>query len=661
MKTIAVSSRGMLRIPHLQTLLRADVRRAGRSAGACDMIAGWGGKPSGLRAREAAKIAGVPCLLVEDGFLRSIDRDGPPLSIVADDMGIYHDATRASRLEGLITTPLAGDEQSRTQALIGAWKAAHVSKYNHARDYEGDLPQSYVLVVDQTQGDASVRGGLADAASFVRMLAAALAENPGCTVVVKCHPDVFTRRKLGYFDPRVLTGDPRIRVIASDCHASRLIEEAQAVYAVTSQMGFEALLFGKRTRTFGMPFYAGWGLTHDELPAPTRRATATLEQLVHAALVRYPRYIDPETSEPCEVERVLAYLAFQRQMRARFPGHIHACGFSLLKRSVLRRFLAGSTVHFSPSAPRAAHVALWGRAQPKQKPEGRIVRIEDGFLRSVGLGADLVQPVSWVLDEVGIYYDASAPSALERILLETSFEPVLVARAQHLRERIVAANLTKYNAATTPWMKPATTRPVILVPGQVEHDAAIRFATPGIHTNIGLLQAVRAHRPDAHIVYKPHPDVVAGLRRSGRNEDDAKSWCDDIVTDACISSVLAKVDEVHTLASLSGFEALLRGKCVTCYGQPFYAGWGLTTDHHPIERRTRKLQLDELVAGALILYPTYVSRTTGCFTTPERAVEELVEWRGRRADLPVWRRVLRPLWLLGDAWRRKIDDLPGAV
>ena len=59
---------------------------------------------------------------------------------------------------------------------------------------------------------------------------------------------------------------------------------------------------------------------------------------------------------------------------------------------------------------------------------------------------------------------------------------------------------------------------------------------------------------------------------------------------------------------------------------------GTETDHHPVTRRTRKLQLDELVAGALILYPTYVSRVTGCFTTPERAVEELVEWRQRGTD-----------------------------
>ena len=40
--------------------------------------------------------------------------------------------------------------------------------------------------------------------------------------------------------------------------------------------------------------------------------------------------------------------------------------------------------------------------------------------------------------------------------------------------------------------------------------------------------------------------------------------------------LLGIVDEVHTLTSLTGFEALLRGIEVHAYGGPFYAGWGLT-------------------------------------------------------------------------------------
>jgi len=80
---------------------------------------------------------------------------------------------------------------------------------------------------------------------------------------------------------------------------------------------------------------------------------------------------------------------------------------------------------------------------------------------------------------------------------------------------------------------------------------------------------------------------------------------------------------------------------VVCYGLPFYAGWGLTEDILPVARRTRRLALDELVAGTLILYPTYISRTTGQFTTPERALDELLIWREKAPILPLWRKLLR--------------------
>ena len=77
------------------------------------------------------------------------------------------------------------------------------------------------------------------------------------------------------------------------------------------------------------------------------------------------------------------------------------------------------------------------------------------------------------------------------------------------------------------------------------------------------------------------------------------------------------------MTSLVGFEGLLRGLNVVCYGLPFYAGWGLTQDRHRIERRTRQLTLDDLVAGTLIEYPRYINWQTGEFTTPEVIVAQL--------------------------------------
>ena len=81
------------------------------------------------------------------------------------------------------------------------------------------------------------------------------------------------------------------------------------------------------------------------------------------------------------------------------------------------------------------------------------------------------------------------------------------------------------------------------------------------------------------------------------------------------------------------FEALLRGKAVTCYGQPFYSGWGLTDGITPHTCRTRRLQLDALVAGALLLYPLCLSLAHRRLITPEQALDELLAcktpwWQG---------------------------------
>lgn len=671
--TISFLSWRASRLPHLASFLDGTPHYLLLPPfGERQVLAGWGRTWRARVARQLAARNEVPFLLLEDGFLRSVDRGDPPLSLVVDNEGIYYDANSPSKLERLVAAPLDDAQTARAQALIAAWREERVSKYNGALEYEEALPERFVLLCDQTFGDASIHYGHANEVSFARMLEAALAENPDCQVIVKTHPDVLTRKRRGYFKTNTLAKTSRVTVIAEACHPVRLIEEAAAVYTVTSQMGFEALIWGKKVRCFGMPFYAGWGLTEDDLPAPSRRGAASLEQLVHAALIAYPRYIDPETGERCEVERVLAHIALQRRMRGRFPAQIHAVGFSRWKRPILKRYLAGSDIRFSrrgSDVPSGSTVAVWGRTVPTGLPtDAQRLRLEDGFLRSVGLGADLTQPLSWVCDDVGLYYDPSRQSRLEQILDETKFDDALCARARGLRQTILDTGLTKYNvdvgSHATPWRRPDSGKPVILVPGQVEDDASIRLGAPGLKTNFGLLRAVRHANRHAHIIYKPHPDVVAGLRARGNGEESVANLCDEIVTRADMAQLLDVVDEVHTLTSLAGFEALMRGKRVTCYGQPFYAGWGLTRDMAPITRRGRRLQLDELVAGALILYPTYVSRVTGKFTTPEQAVVELIAWREAGGGrLPLWRKALRPVFGLFKATttRRATRQEPEAM
>jgi len=594
-------------------------------------ILGWGRKWSGRRAKSLAEHHGRTFLLVEDGFLRSVGRDDPILSLVLDGNGIYYDCAEPSDLENLAQKALSPGEFAQARRVIAMWRAECLSKYNAERDVSAPLPSLYILVCDQTFGDASIRHGGADAQSFTRMLQAALAAYPEHTIILKIHPDVVTNGKTGHFDLAAVAANERVRVISDPCHPSRLIEHADAVYTVTSQMGFEALLWGKRVHCFGMPFYAGWGLTDDELPPPERRKPVTLEQLVHASLVKYPRYIDPVTMTLCEPERAFAHVGLQRRKRQEFPRHVAALGFSRWKRSFIRHFLQGSDVVFAKTLPSVSPsqslpvIALWGSATAPALPSNStILRIEDGFLRSSGLGADLVRPLSLVIDDIGIYYDATRPSRLEHILATQALDEAAVRRAEELRDRIIELDLTKYNLGHQAWHRPNQPGPVILVVGQVETDASIRLGSPKVRSNIELLSRVRQENPSAHIVYKPHPDVLAGLRRQGDGEQAAQAFADEVLTrPVSLGQLLGQIDEVHTMTSLLGFEALIRGVKVVCHGLPFYAGWGLTEDRIPCPRRTRRLAVAEIVHGALIAYPRYFSYERDCFIEPEHAVEQL--------------------------------------
>src|SRR5690606_27458289 len=82
-------------------------------------------------------------------------------------------------------------------------------------------------------------------------------------------------------------------------------------------------------------------------------------------------------------------------------------------------------------------------------------------------------------------------------------------------------------------------------------------------------------------------------------------------------------DHVATVSSQLGFDALCAHKSVTCFGAPFYAGWGLTEDRIAIPRRGTPRSLEQLAAAALLLYPSYVDPVSGKRCSPEEALRHL--------------------------------------
>jgi capsular polysaccharide export protein len=428
-----------------------------------------------------------------------------------------------------------------------------------------------------------------------------------------------------------------------------LLEQVDKVYVVTSHMGFEALMLGKPVVTFGLPWYACWGLTDDRSPkrgdlAHRRYGKRTVEQLFAAAYIQYTRYIDPDTGNAGTIFDVIRHLADGKRRNDESRGTVYCVGMSLWKKAIVKPFLMTPsakvvfvpTARHIPKADREARMLVWGRKDEDNPAVYRapgdmlpVVRMEDGFLRSVGLGSNLKRPLSLVFDADGIYYDPRTPSALEQWL---KLENLLVEeqeRAARLRDRLVALKLSKYNVGTayTPAVA-AVGRRVLLVIGQVEGDASLRFGSPEIQTNAALIARVRADNPDAYIIYKPHPDVVAGNRegaiaRTGGVPPGAMTPWDELVVEANIIDCIVAADELHTMTSQSGFEALLYGKTVHCYGRPFYSGWGLTIDHAEQASRGRAISLDALVYGTLIYYPRYIDPETLSQVSVEHVVKAL--------------------------------------
>jgi capsular polysaccharide export protein len=613
--------------------------------GPTDRIGVWGHSPRAARGEKMAKRTGASLMRVEDAFLRSIrpGRSGePPLGLLIDKSGVHYDPKFASGLETLLATHPLDDGALLARARIGAarLRALDLSKYNaHDPDIAPPAP-GYVLVIDQVRGDASLRHGGLDSPLphniFREMLIHAQADHPGTRIVIKTHPDTQHGHRQGHFGLVDAVG--RISLVSEPVSPWALLDGAIAVYTVSSQLGFEAIFAGHKPRVFGMPFYAGWGLSQDEVPHPRRRRVLTRAQLFAATMLLYPTWYDPSADALCDFETVVNHLEAQvRGFRDDHHGHV-ALGMRLWKRGYLQRFFGRDTpIVFAKNADDALtkasalsrDVLVWAGAETPDLPNKAaqagvaLRRVEDGFLRSKGLGAELVPALSLVCDSLGIYYDPTRPSQLET-LIQTPPPPGAQVRADALVTALLRARLSKYNLGGATPILPEGHR--ILVPGQVEDDASIRLGAGDVVTNLGLLQAVRTANPDAVILYKPHPDVEAGLRKGAVTDAEMAGLADAVMRRADPIALLAEVQEVWTITSLLGFEALLRGVPVTTLGAPFYAGWGLTRDLGPVPARRKtgpRPELWQLAHATLIAYPRYIDPFTAAPCPPETVVARL--------------------------------------
>lgn len=422
---------------------------------------------------------------------------------------------------------------------------------------------------------------------------------------------------------------PDVHHVVGDCDPWHLLGGASEVIVDSDdELAPIAAIHGVAVRTIGKgPF---------DTAIQARDQHALVRRMVRLTVGQFDHF-DPFTGDAIGPLDAVSLCGFWRSLIDSNRDYSAAIGFAFWKRATLAPLLwAGpDSAPFQSNAgslERGEVVAVWkSRTSPSLLADLdtrgiRLVEVEDGFIRSAGLGADCVPPLSIVVDRLGVHFDPERPSELERMLESGPFPDDVLDRARQLRERIVKSGLSKYEAGGPVGSGRTGGRRRILVPGQVEDDRAVVCGGQGLTSNVELLRRVRENAPEDYILYKPHPDVEAGHRKGAIPDETCRELADEIVRGQPISGLIDGVDEVHVNTSLAGFEALLRGKPVTTHGVPFYAGWGLTTDLGPVpDRRTAKRSLDELVAAVLLLYPRYLDPQTRLPCPPEILVRRLTE------------------------------------
>lgn len=648
-----------------------------------DLWLQWGMHFTNRKARASDKTQRMrlPTLYVEDGFIRSIGiglSGEPGLSVYFDDLSLFFDATQASRLEHNINAnaQLSPSEEARARDLIDRIVNKKITKYNFApyrRIERPDSSRPAILVVDQRHGDISIEKGLASEASFIAMVDHALSFAATHDILIKTHPDANIGGRKSAIGPELLkraAEDPSVTIVTEDMNPYSLIDIAEKVFVVSSGLGFEALMAGREVWCFGVPFYSGWGLTKDHIEIPRRSARPSLEQIFYRFYIEHSRYYDPKVGKSGEIEDVIAYIEQNRpwvlaqclgtpwhltqnsiSTRKGITGDtdlidystLWLYGFSRWKQELYRRLFADKDVRYAADisnfddllASERPVIVVWGHQDMPglltlaKRHDVPIYRIEDGFLRSVGLGANHVLPYSGCLDGRVLYYNSREPSSLEILLQNYDFsaQPDLLDRAKVVRERILSTGLSKYNLPLPPNPQPYGPKKNkrVLVIGQVEDDASIQYGTPERITNNDLVRLARTENPDAQVIYKVHPDVLNALRPELSDPQEVADICQISAEALSMADAFAEVDQVYAITSLAGFEALMRGIPVTVVGMPFYAGWGLTDDRMNCPRRTRQLSLDELFAGAYILYPHYFDPWTGRPLQIENVIDKILE------------------------------------
>ena len=318
------------------------------------------------------------------------------------------------------------------------------------------------------------------------------------------------------------------------------------------------------------------------------------------------------------------------------PGTIHVLG-GARKRS--RGVLDVLEAHgYSLAWPRFAEAFVgWGRRESGEQAARKasraarpVIRLEDAFVRSVGLGVRGAPPLGLIADPRGVYYDARNPSLIEdRLASAWRLDGEGRTSAQNALALFHELRLSKYNPPRRQTAR--VDGPYTLVLDQTAGDESISHGRADGASFDTMLRAALDGGP-GQVVVRLHPDVLTGRKKGHLAPDDIEALgiaSDRIVHDAQgdLRDLIEGADAVHAVTSLAGFEARLMGRPTIVHGLPFYAGWGERGDEQGSDRRAATRTPLEIFAAAYLDLPLYFDPFEGVPCTFERVAQIIADER----------------------------------
>lgn len=621
----------------------------------CDMFAGWGYGEYSQKAQRIAQKHNKPFIFLEDGFLRSpfvSSLSKQPYSLVIDTKAPYYDSSVVTDLENLICkTTLSLEQRHNAQIAIDFFVNKKLGKFTIINDIDNAMlpngfEQDSILLIDQVAGDLSLQYGQVTPEVAKYAFDFIVEAYPNKKIYLKLHPEVLAGKKKGCFD---FSHKQKNVICISDIDLISLLAVKPHLFVLTSLAGFEGVLHGCPVTVFGLPWYAGYGLTNDKhsdaVTLAKRRKPVDLQTVFHCAYMIYSHYVNPISRKRTDFFTLMQHFSRIKRHIQMMRGHILAVGIRPWKRKDFYSWIKTpfnkvtfcthekNVLNILKGSPQTDFkIIVWNYKHSEliQKIETdykniKIIRVEDGFIRSYGLGSDFFPPLSLCFDNNHLYFyhTQNNKSDFHEIAQQVPFNQFFLERAKALKETIKKNNISKYNLEKITPINIKTDKYIIFVAGQVAGDASLRYGglPDDLQNDYDLLKRVRTDYPNSYILYKPHPDVTKGNRAKGSDFDKCHEFYNQIEIDASVISCINVCDMVVILTSQTGFDALIRNKKVLCYGEAFYKNYNLCVNDSKI--LNSEMTLDNFIHTALVEYPLYKNGKD--YITPEIAIDIIMQ------------------------------------